>query len=516
MDSPVVSPAPHTFWAAARAEFHRTGFLPDPPHVQANERLAAEITELWGHLNAATYRFLELVAEFDRRRAWQGHGLANCAQWLNWQCGIGKLAAREKVRVARALEHLPRISASFARGELSYSKVRAMTRIATAENEPDLLSMALHGTAWHVEKLVRQYRWVERLHDARRANELHRLRRLRFFYDEDGSMIIHAKLPPEVGAVVKKAIEAAVEALEREEVAHQGVVREETALAAVVQEEAAAGEFEPGRQLELEPRQQPSRGAPVRPSRPEAERVREAPGARSAAAWTQSKVSTETPCTESNVSAEEPWTESNVSAGTHDLETPASRGADVMVQARARIPAWERVETPEDRHEREHRHEHAAFHDAYGAKRADALVHLAECFLARQTQVRGSVADRYQVVVHVDQRMLASASVGVPASGSGGDLFSAASRQRSALGEEFETERALALETVRRLGCDCSMVGILENEDGEPLSVGTQDTEHSARAAACASGARRRLPLSRMRADAVLPRTSRGALGQWR
>jgi hypothetical protein len=78
------------------------------------ERLEADITELWGHLNTATSRFLALVADFDRNEAFKRHGLVGTAQWLNWQCGIGMLAAREKVRAARALEQLPQISASFA------------------------------------------------------------------------------------------------------------------------------------------------------------------------------------------------------------------------------------------------------------------------------------------------------------------------------------------------------------------------------------------------------------------
>src|SRR5215831_18024072 len=93
------------------------------PHARHRslERLEAEITELWGHLTAATARFLALVAEFDRTKAYERHGLVGTAQWLNWQCGIGPVAAREKVRVARALEALPKIAGSFARGEISYS-----------------------------------------------------------------------------------------------------------------------------------------------------------------------------------------------------------------------------------------------------------------------------------------------------------------------------------------------------------------------------------------------------------
>ena len=118
------------------------------------EDLESKITELWGYLNAATSRFLALVAEFDREKAYERHGLANTAQWLNWQCGIGRVAASEKVRVARALESLPEISDAFSKGEISYSKVRAMTRAATPANESVLVSIARHGTAAHVEKLV--------------------------------------------------------------------------------------------------------------------------------------------------------------------------------------------------------------------------------------------------------------------------------------------------------------------------------------------------------------------------
>src|SRR6476469_3570993 len=87
--------------------------------------IAAEITELAGHLNAANYRWLSLIAEFDRRKGWSDGATQSCAHWLNWQCGIDLGAAREKVRVAHALTELTRIAAAMARGQLSYSKVRA-------------------------------------------------------------------------------------------------------------------------------------------------------------------------------------------------------------------------------------------------------------------------------------------------------------------------------------------------------------------------------------------------------
>ena len=108
-----------------------------------NDQLADQITLLAGQINAANYRFLKLIAEFDRRQAWSGYGLRSCAHWLNWKCGISMNPAREKVRTARALEGLPGINAAFQKGELSFSKVRAMTRIATEENESYLLNIAL-------------------------------------------------------------------------------------------------------------------------------------------------------------------------------------------------------------------------------------------------------------------------------------------------------------------------------------------------------------------------------------
>jgi hypothetical protein len=119
------------------------------------EELEARITELCGHLNAAQYRWLLLIREFDRRCGWGDGKLRSCAHWLNFKCGLNLGAAREKVRVAHALKDLPLIAASMARGELSYSKVRALTRVACRATERDLLNIALHGTAYHVERTVR-------------------------------------------------------------------------------------------------------------------------------------------------------------------------------------------------------------------------------------------------------------------------------------------------------------------------------------------------------------------------
>src|SRR5688572_26244117 len=97
-------------------------------HIEETRALADQITELAGHINAANYRFLSLIAEFDRRNGWGDGFTQSCAHWLNWKCGIGFCAAREKVRTARALENLPRIAAAMERGEISYSKVREISR----------------------------------------------------------------------------------------------------------------------------------------------------------------------------------------------------------------------------------------------------------------------------------------------------------------------------------------------------------------------------------------------------
>jgi hypothetical protein len=180
---------------------------------RALDELESKITELWGYLNAATYRFLALVAEFDREKAYERHGLASTAQWLNWQCGIRAVAAREKVRVARALEQLPEIADAFSKGEISYSKVRAMTRAATPANESVLVHIARHGTAAHVEKLVKRFQWTQRRDTASTAQRQHEHRNAYCFYDMDGEFVLHARLPREIGAVVRKALDVAVEAV---------------------------------------------------------------------------------------------------------------------------------------------------------------------------------------------------------------------------------------------------------------------------------------------------------------
>ena len=275
--------------------------------------LAAQITELAGHLNAANRRWLALIAEFDRRKGWADSVTQSCAHWLNWQCGINLGAAREKVRVAHALETLPLIGAAMARGELSYAKVRALTRVACEATETTFLSIALHGTAHHVETIVRQYRRATEAAELTREARQQAARSITYYWDDDGSLVLKARLPAEAGTLLLRALEAA------------------------------------------------EADAPL----------------------------------------------PDVSAETRDA-TPRT------------------------------------------ARRADALGVLAESFLKHGAETLTG-GERQQIVVHVDYATL----------------------QQHASGRcEFDEGPAIPVETARRLGCDASVVTVVENDDGEPLDVG--------------------------------------------
>ena len=190
---------------------HSTNY-PGAP-MRPIDELAAEICTLAGHINAANHRWLTLIAEFDRRDGWSDSATQSCAHWLNWKCGMAMGAAREKVRVARALETLPKISAAMASGRLSYSKARELTRVASAETEDYLLLIAEHGTAHHVEKLVRAFRRCQDAEELSREARQQQARSVSYRYDDDGSLIINCRLPAETGTRVLKALELAVEEL---------------------------------------------------------------------------------------------------------------------------------------------------------------------------------------------------------------------------------------------------------------------------------------------------------------
>ena len=181
---------------------------PSGPRAEM-ELLADRIAELSARIQAATYELLVLIHQFDQREGWSG--FASCAHWLSWRIGLAPGAAREKVRVARALADLPLLSDAMRRGVVSYSKVRAVTRVATPETEQTLLDVALAGTAAHVEQVVRAWRRVDRTAEAADDRRRHASRVLHTWVDDDGMVVIRGRLAPEVGAVVRLALEAALD-----------------------------------------------------------------------------------------------------------------------------------------------------------------------------------------------------------------------------------------------------------------------------------------------------------------
>ena len=170
------------------------------------------IVNLAGRINAATHELLVLIRRFDERAGWLAWGFQSCAEWLHWRCDIGLSAAREKVRVAHALKTLPSIGCAFAEGSLSYSKVRAMTRVANPGNEDELLAFARRTTAARVEERCRELRCgtIDSTEEALRA---HARRALTLRRDPHrGTVTITVEVPLETGELIDKALERALEA----------------------------------------------------------------------------------------------------------------------------------------------------------------------------------------------------------------------------------------------------------------------------------------------------------------
>ena len=173
------------------------------------DELDRGIVSLSAKINAATYELIVLVRQFDERAGWLKWGLSNSAEWLHWRCDLSMSAAREKVRVAHALKSLPAIATAFSIGELSYSKVRPLTRVARANNEEALLSFALNTTASRVEERCRELRCgtAESVDEASRAFAN---RSLRVHRDAArGTMTITIELPLETGELLEKALDRA-------------------------------------------------------------------------------------------------------------------------------------------------------------------------------------------------------------------------------------------------------------------------------------------------------------------
>jgi hypothetical protein len=177
-----------------------------PTSALSTSALESELVGLAGHLAAAHCRWLQLLAEFDDRDGWAGPGLRTCAHWLSWRVGMNLRTAFEQLRVAHALTGLTAVTAAFAAGQISYSKVRAITRVASADTERTLLELALAGTASHVERIVRATRQA-----TADPAETHANRRLEWDWDDDGALLLRARLTPEQGATLLNALARATD-----------------------------------------------------------------------------------------------------------------------------------------------------------------------------------------------------------------------------------------------------------------------------------------------------------------
>ena len=218
-----------------------------PPAAEAApdlKLLGDRIATLSARIQAATYELLCYLREFDRQHGWEG--FRSCAHWLNWRTGLELGAAREKLRVATALADLNHLSAAMACGRLSYSIVRALTRVATPATEARLVAVACGATAAQVERLVRGWRQADR--EAQPDAEQMRLARrtLSTRVDEDGMVVLRARLTPEVGAVVLRALEAALEQVPAAADEEAGSAQRRADALGLVAESALAGGLDPG------------------------------------------------------------------------------------------------------------------------------------------------------------------------------------------------------------------------------------------------------------------------------
>src|SRR4051812_35965876 len=172
---------------------------------QQVDSLGESIAEHAAHLDAATHRLLADLRAFDAAGGWSRQGARSCADWLAWRVGWSGNTAREHVRVANRLGELPKIDDALRRGELAYRKVRAMTPVATAENEALLLEDARFTTGIQLEQICRKYAAVRRREGAT-ANDDERRRTVTRRDLDDGMVALHAVLHPDEAAIVWEAL----------------------------------------------------------------------------------------------------------------------------------------------------------------------------------------------------------------------------------------------------------------------------------------------------------------------
>lgn len=236
----------HLFYVDESLQLANTHFSGDVCNL---DQLEAEIIGLAQRINMGEYQFLCAIRAFDLQRGWERYCFNSCAEWLNLKCGVVVATAREKVRTAHALHQLPILSSAFANGELSYSNVRALTRVATADNEAELAEYAIDRPATAVEQYCRQLRNVQRSLSLTDANLIHENRFLSYSEMPDGGVSISIELPSEDGELLLRAIEHA----ERQLSAENGGASDDTlkqrqadAIVQIAREHFSTGESDSG------------------------------------------------------------------------------------------------------------------------------------------------------------------------------------------------------------------------------------------------------------------------------
>ncbi len=179
--------------------------------------LGERCAEAFRQADVLKYEGLVLLAEFDARKGYEEMGFTTTADWLTWRTQIEANAARERVRTARALQHLPKTAAAMRDGALSFTKVRTLTRVAKPENEQQLLTFARAGSAANLQRLVKGWKQLDRRSEVTAEQLRFRSRTFSAFVADDGMVVLKGRLDPEAGAVLMRAIEAASDALYRKE-----------------------------------------------------------------------------------------------------------------------------------------------------------------------------------------------------------------------------------------------------------------------------------------------------------
>ena len=414
-------------------------FIPEDP-----AELRRAVTRMAAHINLADWRFVKLIAAMDRTRGWREGGYCNLGNWLDHRCGLGPCASRERIRIGRALERLPRIDAAFRDGAISYSKVRAITRVATPHTEAMLLAIAEGSSAAQLESLVRTY---ERVGGSVRGRDSSEQRRGLSWYYEDGMLVLTAAVPAERGALVIEALQQVIDARKDESEA-----RCASLLGVTYPGETAAGEGSDGAAAE---------GAGVIHGE----------GAPAEAEWTAVEVSTvgsaETPEHHANGNGGAVVSTRAASAAVTDMDVPEGVSAETSedhvggdsgkvvstqiasadvtdVDGAGDVPA-ETDDLPDwltfELSSREQRF-------------ADALVDMAEHCLASPAGHwrRRRTGRRYEVVLTIDRNELAT--------------------QQSAGGARYHVEPDWGIdeEDARQIACDADLTEFIEDARGNLLN----------------------------------------------